>query len=294
MTHTPVLLKEAMELLSPRPGEFFVDGTVGGGGHARGILERLGEKGTLLALDWDKETAAVFAAESKRYKTKVITEHANYADLPRVLEKHGLGKADGLLLDLGFSSWQVDESGRGFSFRKDEPLYMTYDEEQESVASILSRLTEQELAKIIRELGGERYAGRIAKAIKDRTKKEAITSSLELAEVVKAAVPAGYERGRIDPATRTFQALRIYANEELENLKEILDELPEAAAAGGRVVIISFHSLEDGMVKRHFRKMAAEGRGKILTARPVRPTDEEKENNPRSRSAKLRAFIFNN
>ena len=161
------------------------------------------------------------------------------------------------------------------------------------MASVLSRLTEQELAQIIHELGGERYAGRIAKAIKERVKKEAIISSLELAEIVKAAVPAGYERGRIDPATRTFQALRIYANEELENLKEVLDELPEVMAAGGRAAIISFHSLEDGMVKRHFRKMAAEGKGKILTARPIRPADEEKENNPRSRSAKLRAFIFN-
>lgn len=294
MTHTPVLLKETMELLNPKKGEFFVDGTAGGGGHAREIAEKIGESGTLLMIDWDKETAVALEAESRKYKPKTIVEQGNYAELPRILEKHGLGKADGLLLDLGFSSWQVDESGRGFSFRKDEPLYMTYDEEQESVASILSRLTEQELVEIIRKFSGERYAGRIARAIKERVKEKTITSSLELAEVVRGAVPSGYERGRIDPATRTFQALRIYANEELENLSEFLEELAGVAAAGARAAIISFHSLEDGLVKQAFRKMAAEERGKIITPKPVRATEAEKESNPRSRSAKLRAFVFNN
>src|SRR3989344_1691430 len=229
MPHTPVLLNEVIGLLEPKPGEFFVDGTAGGGGHSRAIQEKIGAAGKLVAIDWEKTGE-------------------NYANLPEILASKNLSKADVLLLDLGFSSEQIG-GGRGFSFQNDEPLLMTYDPKSEPVKEILKRISEAELARIIKELGEERFPKRIARNIYERQKERPIETTGELAAIIKSSVPKNYERGRIHPATRTFQALRIYANHELENLESILKNLDAVVKPGGRAAIISFHSLEDRIVK---------------------------------------------
>lgn len=285
--HVPVLWKEVETVLEFRPGLFVVDGTLGGGGHATMMARRIAPNGTLLGIDRDPE--AIRRVRIEEEGVRIITARGSYADLPEVLRRHGLPKPDRILLDLGFSSDQLEESGRGFSFLKDEPLLMTYDPDAEPVRTIMRRMREAELAKVIREYGGERMAGRIARAIVAAEKRKAIGTSKELAEIVRQALPKRYERGRIDPATRTFQALRIYANEELEHLEKFLEFLSEVLAPEGRVAIISFHSLEDRMVKRSFRKGAQEGQYELLTRKPIVPKEEEVAANPRSRSAKVRA-----
>jgi 16S rRNA (cytosine1402-N4)-methyltransferase len=309
--YTPVLLQEVIKFLEPKPGEFIIDGTVGGGGHAIEIAKRISPDGTLLAVDWDKDTLeetklkieANFQFPRLRppeadYGGQAISNfqifwiYGNYADLPEILKDKKLGKADGLLLDLGFSSEQLEKSGKGFSFLKDEPLLMTYDRNQKPVKEILNELGEEELARIIREFGEERFAKRISKAIVAQRKIKPIESSGELSRIVKNAVPKNYEHGRIHPATRTFQALRIYANDELENLEKILKAMPIILKPEGRAVITSFHSLEDRLVKNYMRRMEKENILKILAPKPIRPSPEEIKNNPRSRSAKLRAAVM--
>jgi 16S rRNA (cytosine1402-N4)-methyltransferase len=270
--HTPVLLKEVIELLDPKPGEFFIDGTAGGGGHSRAIQEKIEPNGKLLAIDWEKTGE-------------------NYADLPEILKKRNLPKADGLLIDLGFSSEEL-ESGRGFTFQKNEPLLMTYDPAAKPVREILQELNEEELAKIIKEYSQEKFAKRIARAIKKQEKIKPITTTGELVEVIKRVAPRGYERGRLHPATRTFMALRIYANRELENLETLLKNLPDILKPGGRTAIISFHSLEDRLVKNYFRDYFKKGQMNILTKKPVRARPDEIAANPRASSAKLRAAII--
>ncbi|MEK7188097.1 MAG: 16S rRNA (cytosine(1402)-N(4))-methyltransferase RsmH [Patescibacteria group bacterium] len=290
--HTPVLLQEVLKYLDPEPGDFVIDGTADGGGHAEAILAKIGSRGTLLALDWDKSILDECKKRLHRPKN-VVFVNANYRDIPEILTKKKLGKADGLLLDLGFSSLQIEGLGRGFSFKKElgsEPLLMTYSGETEPVWKILKSIKEDDLARIIRELGGERLAGRIARVIKERTRKRTIETSGELADLIRGVLPKFYERGRIDPATRTFQALRIYANKELENVEAIVASLPEVMEEGGRVVILTFHSLEDRIVKHAFRKLEKDGPFKILTKKPIEPSREEIINNTRSRSAKLRAI----
>jgi 16S rRNA (cytosine1402-N4)-methyltransferase len=292
--HVPVLLNEVLEKLDPRPDDFMVDGTVDGGGHAAVIIKRIMPGGTFLGVDWDASMIARHHAE-RGYGVNERYVHGNYAELPLILQKEKLGKADGLLLDLGFSSEQLESSGRGFSFKESsasEPLLMTYDDSQEPVAKIIRELSEEELADVIFNLGGERLSRRIAKAIVQEGKKKRIMTSGELAEVIRNAVPGGYERGRIDPATRTFQALRIYANDELGNLEKILGKLQECIKPGGRIAIITFHSLEDRIVKQEFQKLAKEGMVEILTKKPIEASKEEIEKNPRSRSAKLRVAVI--
>ncbi len=291
--HAPVLLHEVIQYLDPKPGDFMIDGTVDGGGHAAAVMEKIMPQGAFLGVDWDRDMVA--RAEPRRtHGARERYAHGNYADLPEILAREGLGKADGLLLDLGFSSTQLARSGRGFSFGEnaaDEPLLMTYDDAREPVAKILRELHERDLASIIHEFGDERFAGKIARAIVSAEKRKRITTSGELAAVVRDALPKGYERGRIDPATRTFQALRIYANDELGNLKKVLEALPRILKPGGRVVVLSFHSQEDGIVKRAFRTAEKEAALEILTPKPVEASRGEVGENPRSRSAKLRAAV---
>lgn len=290
MSHTPVLLKEVLEYLDPRPGNFIIDGTVDGGNHAAAIVEKISPDGILLGIDWDERLLAK-CKERFHGQKNIILVSGNYADASEILQKEKLPLADGLLVDLGFSSEQIAESGRGFSFgegSKTEPLLMTYNDSQVPVAQILRDVDEEILANIIYEFGDERMSRKIAKAIKDRGRRKPITTAGELADVIREVLPRSYEHGRIDPATRTFQALRIYANEELKNLKKILDELPKIVKPGGRVAIISFHSLEDRIVKQAFQAMAKEGNVTLLTKKPIPATREEIQENPRSRSAKLR------
>ncbi|MEK7574352.1 MAG: 16S rRNA (cytosine(1402)-N(4))-methyltransferase RsmH [Patescibacteria group bacterium] len=314
--HIPVLLKEVIAVLDPKPGEFFIDGTVGNGGHAVSILEKITPSGKFLAVDWDNNAI-------ENFKPKTIAICGNYADLPKILEDlpagrqgNKLGMADGLLLDLGMSSEQLEHSGRGFSFMRNEPLDMRYfitqnktDQaqananslsESEAVpeqyefasltaAEIINSFNEKDLADIFFQYGEERFSRRIARKIIEERKKKRILTTFDFVEVIKKAVPNNYEKGRIHPATRTFQALRIYVNQELENLERLLKNLDKILKPKGRIAIISFHSLEDRLVKNYFREKSKEGKMEILTKKPIRPTIEEIGQNPRSRSAKLRA-----
>lgn len=289
MAHIPVLLEEVCALLQPQADDLIVDGTGGSGGHAEALLGRLGERGKLLILDWDPAAAKRLTEKFAR-DPRVIVVEANFAELREVMKDIGWSAAHKLLLDLGFSSEQVESSGRGFSFRRDEPLTMTYSPRATSVKVLFQELSEEELARVIREYGEERYAKRIARAIRERMKRLQIETSGELAEVIRSAVPASYRRARLDPATRTFQALRIFANSELENVRRALHDLDGVLFPGGRAAVISFHSLEDRIVKDEFRRLAREKGWNLLAKKPLTASKEEISKNPRARSAKLRAI----
>jgi len=271
-----------------------IDGTVDGGGHAAAIMDRIMPNGSFLGVDWDEAMIRKRIAERKDPDRERYVR-GNYADLPAILAQEQLPKADGLLLDLGFSSEQLEQSGRGFSFgesSRNEPLLMTYDSSRRSVAEIIREEDESSLADIIYQFGGERRSRAIAKAIKRAGKKKRVVTSGELADAIRSALPKNYEHGRIDPATRTFQALRIYANGELENLSRMIDGLKDVVRPGGRVAIMSFHSLEDRIVKQKFQQSAKEGKLKLLTKKPIGASSDEIAENPRSRSAKLRAAVL--
>lgn len=289
MAHIPVLLKETIELLNPQPGEFFIDGTLGGGGHAAAILENISPNGVFLGIDADKEAIKEFHKKIAAIsKLKVILINDNFMNIAKILKNKNMGKADGVLLDLGFSSNQLT-GGRGFSFLRNEPLLMTYKKNTVPLKSILKNLTEIEIRDIIKNYGEEHYAGRIARAIFEQERIKPLETSGELADLVRNAVPGNYERGRIHPATRTFLAFRIYINRELENLETFLDSLEGLLSSKGRVGIISFNSLEDRIVKHYFRLMAKRSVFRILTKKPITAGIEEIRNNPRARSAKFRA-----
>lgn len=283
------MLDEAIKNLAPAPGEFFIDATIDGGGHAQAILSKIGPSGMLLGLDWDQEVLSRARARFQN-DSNVLLEHANYATLKDLLKKKDLPRCDALLVDLGFSSDQLEISGRGFSFQKDEPLLMTYDESATPVWKILQKKTEKELAAIIRDFSQERQAAKIARAIKNELKNHReIKTTKQLADLISKTLGGrSYEAGRIHPATRTFQALRIYANGELANLETLLESLPSVVRPGGRLAIITFHSLEDAIVKHKFQALAKSGVLFIDTKKPLEPALTEVYENPRSRSAKLR------
>ncbi|KKT22791.1 16S rRNA (cytosine(1402)-N(4))-methyltransferase [Candidatus Wolfebacteria bacterium GWA1_42_9] len=297
MPHLPVLLKETIEHLNLRPGKFIIDGTVNGGGHSAAILEKILPGGTLLAVDWDEgvlnETKGKFAANSKfkNQNAKLIFTHDNYVNIPQILKKEKLPPADGLLLDLGFSSFQIEEEERGFSFRKDEVLDMRYDTSSGSPAyEIINSYPENELADIFYKYGEERFSRKIAKNIVLARKKEKITTTGQLVKIINNSVLGFYKRAKISPATRVFQALRIFTNHELDNLEGILKNLPKIIKTKGRCVIISFHSLEDRIVKNYFRNWERAGAARVVSKKVIRPQREEIINNLKSRSAKLRTL----
>lgn len=276
-----------MEILNPQKGEFFIDGTIDGGGHAAEISKRIGPNGKLLGIDWDEEMIEDCRSRLAGFKN-LILRCGNYADLPEILENE---KADGLLLDLGFSSEQLEKSGRGFSFLRNEPLDMRYNgKTEQTAAAIINGFTEKDLADIFWKYGEERHSRRIAKAIVIQRKKKRILTTFDLTRVIGEAAPRSFGKTKINPATKVFQALRIYVNSELDNLEKVLNKLDRILKSKGRVGIISFHSLEDRIVKNYFRKFAKDGKAEILTKKPVRPSVEEIKGNPRSRSAKLRVL----
>lgn len=293
--HTPVLLKETIKILNPKPGEFFIDGTLGAGGHSRAILEKIGARGKLLAIDLDSSAVDAFSKSEHKLNGNAIFVKENYANLKLIMRKHNLLRADGLVLDVGFSSDQLEKSGRGFSFKEkagEEPLDMRYDTSGRTLtaADALNTMSEKELTELFFRYGEEKLSRRIAREIVSLRQKRRIIAVRDLVPAVEAAVP---RRGRIHPATKVFQALRIYVNRELENLSALLRDLPEIINSGGRVAIITFHSLEDRAVKRAFRDYAKDGKVVLLTKKPVAPSEAEILQNPRSRSAKLRAIEFN-
>jgi len=284
--HMPVLSGELLTWLTPQPGETWVDATTGGGGHTRLLAERVGATGRVIALDRDETMLA--AAARRLAGLNVTFVHASFDQIDTVLEKLRLATADGLLADLGVCSDQLDDAARGLSFMQSGPLDMRLDTSHgETAAQLLARMNERDLANVIFQYGEERYSRRIAKRIVEQRRLVPLRTTGELAELVRKCVPR--ERGRtLDPATRTFQALRIAVNDELGALESLLRKLPRCLSRGGRAGLISFHSLEDRLVKRAFQDQVV---WEVRTRKPVTATDEECQANPRSRSAKLRVAV---
>ena len=276
--HIPVLYETVLEYLAPRANGNYIDGTLGAGGHAQGILER---GGRVLGLDTDPDALALAQKVLARFSDRAVFVRGNFAHLVRIARERNFFPADGILLDLGISSMELADDNRGFSFHSDGALDMRFDPTAPTKASdIVNHLSEKELADLVFELGEERASRRIAHAI---VNVRPIATAAQLAQVIERAVG---RHGRIHPATRTFQALRIAVNRELENLESVLPQIVETLAPNGRVVIIAYHSLEDRRVKNFFRDSADL---RVLTKHPIQPTEQELEQNPRSRSAKLRA-----
>ena len=287
--HVPVMRADVVRALAPERGGLFVDCTLGLGGHAAAVLEA--GAGRLIGVDRDAEALAVARERLAPWAGQVELVHANYREIGRVLDERGIGGVDGIVADLGVSSLQFDGEGRGFSFQRDEPLDMRMDRSTgPTAADLLSELREEDLANLIYQFGEDRYSRRIARAIVDARRMGPVQTTGRLAALVRRAVPRrGYSP--IHPATRTFQALRIAVNGELEGLDEFVDQACRRLAPGGRLVVLAFHSLEDRVVKHTLRRLAADEAEsfRLLSRRAVQPTDDEVAVNPRARSAKLRA-----
>jgi len=304
--HVSVLPNEVIELLQPVAGGTYLDGTLGGGGHAGQILERTAPDGILIGIDRDREALQAAAERLTPYGDRLHLVQGNFADVARHLDRLGIETIDGFILDLGVSSYQLDTGERGFSFQQDAPLDMRMDTQNgETAADLLNSWSEQELERIIKEYGEERWAKRIAAFIAKARQEAPITRTLQLVDIIKGAIPRAKWEERIHPATRTFQALRIAVNSELESLEQGLRAAIDRLKTGGRGVVISFHSLEDRIVKHIFRDYATgcicprrvpictcgqTPRVRILTGRPVTAGADETQDNPRARSAKLRAI----
>ncbi len=285
--HRPVMLEEVLDFLDLRPGETVLDATLGGGGHSKEILKRITPGGMLLGFDADPEAVERARGLLKEFTGSFKLVNTNFRRLGEALDREGVAKVDAALFDIGISSYQMDKAARGFSIRNSGPLDMRMDPGLKiSAKDLVNRLCEEELSGIIKDLGEERFYRRIARAIVEHRREKKIETTEELASVISRAV--GGRRGKLDPATRTFQAIRIAVNDELGALKDGLEQIVNRLNAGGRVAVISFHSLEDRIVKNKFKEYSAGGLVRILTKKPVRPTDAEAADNPRSRSGRLR------
>lgn len=303
-SHVPVLFDEVMEGLNIREGLTYVDGTLGGGGHSSGICERLNGRGLLIGIDKDQDALDAASKRLEEYSCEKRFVHSNYSDIKLVLNEQGIEKIDGALLDLGVSSFQLDNPERGFSYMHDAKLDMRMNEEDSLTAEdVVNDYSKAELTRIIKDYGEERWAARIAEFIDKERKNTRITSTFELVDIIKAAMPAAARREGPHPAKRTFQAIRIEVNDELGHLRRAVDDFVDVLAPGGRLAIITFHSLEDRIVKESFAKrlnpctcppelpMCVCGKVadiKKVTNKPSVADAKELERNPRSRSAKLR------
>lgn len=293
--HLPVMCEEVLYYLECHPGGIYVDGTVGMGGHALAVLEKIQPNGKLIGVDWDEESLLVARERLAPFGKQVILVQGNFANLPLLLKELKFDMVDGILLDLGISSYHLEQSGRGFSFKGEEVLDMRMDKQNPLTArEIVNRFSRPELEKVIKEYGEESWARKIVKAIVCAREKEPITTTKQLASIIASAIPRRFHPAKIHPATRTFQALRITVNRELENLACAIQGAVNILKPGGRLSIISFHSLEDRIVKRNFQDMARTGlQGeppvlRQITRKPVSPSPAECAVNPRARSAKLR------
>jgi len=304
--HKPIMLEECIEFLKVRQDGVYLDGTLGGGGHSSEIVKRLGPNGVLIGIDQDKN--AIEAAKNRLFsinsKANIIIKHTNFENIREVLEKQKIGSVDGVLLDLGVSSHQLDEEERGFSYQHDAPLDMRMNQDSDFDAqTLVNTWSKDEIARVICEYGEERWAARIAEFIVRSREVQKITTTGQLVDIIKSAIPAAARREGPHPAKRTFQALRIAVNRELEVLEKLLDTVTDLLSSGGRLVIISFHSLEDRIVKNAFQKQSQgcvcprdfpkcvcgfEPKLKIITRKPITPSEKEIDENPRARSAKLR------
>ena len=304
--HKSVLLEETIEGLHIRPDGTYVDGTLGGGGHAYEIAKRLGDKGSIIGIDQDAAAIEAAGIRLKDFGEKVTIVRSNYCEMKSQLQKLGIDRVDGIILDLGVSSYQLDTAERGFSYREDAPLDMRMDTRQERTArDIVNDYSEMELYRVIRDYGEDKFAKNIAKHIVAARSKAPIETTGQLSGIIRQSIPMKYQKMSGHPAKRTFQAIRIELNRELDVLKDSLDDMIDLLNPGGRLCIITFHSLEDRIVKSAFRKnehpctcppdfpvcvCGKVSKGKVITKNPILPTKEEQEYNSRSKSAKLRVF----
>ena len=304
--HKSVLLRETVESLRIRPDGIYLDGTLGGGGHSYEILKRLSDKGKLIGIDRDREAIEAAGKRLREFSDRAVIVQRNYGEFREVMRELGIEKLDGILLDLGVSSHQFDDMSRGFSYREDAPLDMRMDQSQQmTAADIVNHYSEQELYRVIRDYGEEPFAKNIAKHIVMMREQEPVTTTFKLVECIKRAIPAKIREKGGHPAKRTFQALRIELNQELPVLENSLTEMVDALAPGGRIAIITFHSLEDRIVKKAFRTAenpcicppdfpvcvcGRKSKGTVITKKPVTASPEELQENPRAHSAKLRVF----
>lgn len=306
--HIPVLLKEVIDGIDPKPGENLIDGTIGGGSHAEAILKKTSPDGKLLGIDLDPEALAESKRNLKKYSNRIILEKGNFVDFAELAKKHSFGSINIFFLDLGISSQQLNNDMLGISFLKNAPLDMRIGGEgsengRVSAEYIINNWSEEKIKSILKDYGEERYAALIAREIIAARKAKKIVNTQQLVDIIYRAIPLRYRKQKIHFATRTFQALRIAVNNELKNLENVLPKILDNMEAGGRIAIISFHSLEDRIVKRFFQKEAKDcvcnvkvpvcvcGHKKtveIITKKPIVPSEQEIMNNPRSRSAKLR------
>jgi 16S rRNA (cytosine1402-N4)-methyltransferase len=285
--HTPVLLKETIAFLDLQAGDSVIDCTLGGGGHASAILEATAPNGRLLGIEWDRRTLEETRKTLERFGSRAMLVHGSYRDLDRLARSYAFPLVSGILFDLGYSSFQIDDPERGFSFRHDAPLDMRFNDENELTAfDVVNSWSKDELVRILRDYGEERAAGRIAVAIVKERERAPISSTKQLAMVVMKAKSG--PRPKTHPATQAFQAIRIAVNDELGNVREALPKAVDLLEEGGRIAIITFHSLEDRIVKHFFQERSDL---RIITERPVPPGEHEIESNPRSRSAKLRVAV---
>ncbi|HEY4506186.1 MAG TPA: 16S rRNA (cytosine(1402)-N(4))-methyltransferase RsmH [Candidatus Paceibacterota bacterium] len=292
--HTPVLLQETIELLDSKKGDTVLDATVGAGGHSLEIANRIGASGALIGLDQDQSALDASLDKLGKAGPRIILLRENFRNLDKALESLGIKEVDRIIFDLGMSSMDIESSGRGFSFNRDEPLLMTLSSEVTpetlTAKDVVNSWGEESLADIIYGFGGEQFSRRIAKAIVEERERGPIENTLKLAEIVTSAVPDWYRKRKLHPATKTFQAIRIAVNDELGALKEGIDKGWASLKKGGRMAVISFHELEDRIVKNKFKEYGKNFEAKIITKKPVVPQREEVLENPRSRSAKLRAI----
>lgn len=305
--HRSVLLEETVSSLNIKPDGIYVDGTLGGGGHSLEICKQLSDKGRLIGIDQDDVAIAAATQRLKEYESKVTIIRNNYCNIKQCLNEIGIEKVDGIILDLGVSSYQLDTVERGFTYREDAPLDMRMDRRQAYTAKdIVNEYSEMELYRIIRDYGEDRFAKNIAKHIVQARAKKPIETTNELTEIIKNAIPAKVRKTGGHPAKRTFQAIRIELNKELEVLENTLDEMIDLLKEGGHLSIITFHSLEDRIVKSNFRKnenpcicppefpmcvCGKKSKGRVVTRKPILPSEKELEENSRSKSAKLRVFV---
>lgn len=287
--HTSVLLNEVIDHLQPKPGGTYVDGTLGLGGHSEAILRASAPSGKLVAFDWDEDAIALAQQRLKKFDDRLVIIRKNFANLAHGLNELGIKEIDGLLVDIGLSSLQLDRGGRGFSFLRDEPLDMRMDNRQDmTAAKLVEKCSEAELADIFYYYGEEKQARRIAAEIVLARKKASIDTSKQLAEIIVKAVPRRFHPKKIHVATKTFQGLRIAVNTELENLAAVIDNAAGFLKPDARFCIISFHSLEDRIVKKKFKE---HDELEIITGKPIVATEAEVKDNPRARSAKLRVAV---
>jgi 16S rRNA (cytosine1402-N4)-methyltransferase len=295
-SHIPVMYREVVELLNISPGAVMVDGTVGLAGHARMIAEKIGPQGKLIGIDRDNQSLAVAKENLSSYGSQCEFVRDDFRHIDRILSERGVTAVDGILLDLGISSFQLNNPERGFSFKNDGPLDMRMDQESYiSAYDLINSLSEQEISSLLKNFGEERYHHRIARHLVEQRAKTPFQTTQELSEAIVRSIPGHSRHQKIHPATRTFQALRIAVNHELDELTDLLDMLPEILAPRGRAVFISFHSLEDRLIKRTFRRGAIATDHslpiwRLLQKRPLIASDDKISTNPRSRSAKLRAI----